>query len=202
MHLKGSRCTAYRKKTRIREIRYGLRRQAQPTESLSSACRPHSLRRSRNAIRKQLQYVERNLRCYSLDRIGTKLRQASESAIQLVFLVMNLMVLYRRKAKAFFAALWKSLFEFVKKGCIIRALQPIAAWNGKSCVLQEPLFDILTDELTILFYAVWLCFQAHYLRSLLCFLDLWANQCLHLNYKIPSYQYKSFPFPLLLWQFL
>jgi len=76
---------------------------------------------------KQLQYVERNLRCYSLDRIGTKLRQASESAIQLVFLVMNLMVLYRRKAKAFFAALWKTLFALVKKWSTMRTLQPIAA---------------------------------------------------------------------------
>ncbi len=53
-------------------------------------------------------------RRYSLDRIGTKLRVTSESAIQLVFLVMNLMVLYRRKAKAFFVALLDTLVEMVR----------------------------------------------------------------------------------------
>ena len=66
-------------------------------------------------------------RRYSLDRIGTKLRQTSESAIQLVFLVMNLMVLYRKKAKAFFVAMWKTLFALVKKWSIMRTLQLIAA---------------------------------------------------------------------------
>jgi len=55
-------------------------------------------------------------RRYSLDRIGTKLRETSESAIMMVFLVMNLMVLYRKKAKAFFAALLETLFELVRKG--------------------------------------------------------------------------------------
>jgi len=53
-------------------------------------------------------------RSYTLDRIGTKLRVTSESAIHLVFLVMNLMVLYRRKAKAFFMALLDTLFEMVR----------------------------------------------------------------------------------------
>ena len=66
-------------------------------------------------------------RRYSLDRIGTKLRETSESAIQLVFLVMNLMVLYRRKVKAFFVAMWKTLFALVKKWSTMRTLQPIAA---------------------------------------------------------------------------
>jgi len=54
-------------------------------------------------------------RRYSLDRIGTKLRATSESAIHLVFLVMNLMVLYRRKVKAFFVALVDTLFEMVRR---------------------------------------------------------------------------------------
>ncbi len=42
-------------------------------------------------------------RRYTLDRIGTKLRVTSESVIHLVFLVMNLIMLYRRKVKA---SLW------------------------------------------------------------------------------------------------
>ncbi len=54
-------------------------------------------------------------RRYTLDRIGTKLRSTSESAIHLVFLVINLMVLYRRKAKAFFVALFDTLFEMVRR---------------------------------------------------------------------------------------
>lgn len=62
----------------------------------------------------------------SLDLIGTKLRETSESAIQLVFLVMNLMVVYRRKAKAFFAALMETLFELVRKSFITQILQPMA----------------------------------------------------------------------------
>ncbi len=66
-------------------------------------------------------------RRYSLDRIGTKLRETSESAIQLVFLVMNLMVLYRKKAKAFFAALLETLFELVRKGFKTQNWQLLAA---------------------------------------------------------------------------
>ncbi len=54
-------------------------------------------------------------RRYSLDRIVTKLRATSESAIQLVFLVMNLMVLYRRNAKAFFVALFYTLIERLRR---------------------------------------------------------------------------------------
>ena len=54
-------------------------------------------------------------RRYSLDRIGMKLRATSESAIMLVFLVMNLMVLYRRKARAFFVLLIDTLFEMVRR---------------------------------------------------------------------------------------
>jgi hypothetical protein len=44
-----------------------------------------------------------------------------------VFLVMNLMVLYRRKTKAFFAALMETLFELVRKIFITQILQPMAA---------------------------------------------------------------------------
>ncbi len=54
-------------------------------------------------------------RRYTLDRIGTKLRETSETVIHLVFLVMNLMVLYRRKAKAFFAALLDTLVKMVRR---------------------------------------------------------------------------------------
>jgi len=66
-------------------------------------------------------------RRYSLDRIGTKLRETSESAIQLVFLVMNLMVVYRKKAKAFFVALMETLFELVRKRFTMQNKQPMAA---------------------------------------------------------------------------
>ncbi len=66
-------------------------------------------------------------RRYSLDRIGTKLSETSESAIQLVFLVMNLMVVYRKKAKAFFVALMETLFELVRKSFTTQILQPMAA---------------------------------------------------------------------------
>ena len=66
-------------------------------------------------------------RRYSLDRIGTKLRETSESAIQLVFLVMNLMVVYRKKAKAFFVALMETLFELIRKRFTMQNKQPIAA---------------------------------------------------------------------------
>jgi len=40
-------------------------------------------------------------RCYTLYRIGTKPKETSETSIMMVFLVMNPMVLARRKAKAF-----------------------------------------------------------------------------------------------------
>jgi len=66
-------------------------------------------------------------RRYTLDRIGTKLRATSESAIHLVFLVMNLMVLYRRKAKAFFAALRDTLVEMVRRAFWKRICLLIAA---------------------------------------------------------------------------
>jgi len=66
-------------------------------------------------------------RRYSLDRIWTKLRETSESAIMMVFLVMNLMVLYRKKAKAFFAALLETLFELVRKGFKTQNWQLLAA---------------------------------------------------------------------------
>ena len=66
-------------------------------------------------------------RRYSLDLIGTKLRSTSESAIHLVFLVMNLMVLYRRKAKAFFVALLDTLVEMVRIAFGKRICQLIAA---------------------------------------------------------------------------
>ena len=66
-------------------------------------------------------------RRYSLDRIGAKLRETSESAIQLVFLVMNLMVLYRKKAKAFFVALLETLFELVRQRFTTQTLQLLAA---------------------------------------------------------------------------
>jgi len=51
----------------------------------------------------------------------------SESAIHLVFLVMNLMAVYREKAKAFFVALLEILFELVKKRFSTPTLQPMAA---------------------------------------------------------------------------
>ena len=70
---------------------------------------------------------EEGKRRYSLDRIGTKLRETSESAIQLVFLVMNLMVVYRKKAKAFFVALMETLFELIRKRFTMQNKQPMAA---------------------------------------------------------------------------
>ena len=66
-------------------------------------------------------------RRYTLDRIGTKLRVTSESAIHLVFLVMNLMVLYRRKAKAFFVALFDILVEMVRRAFWKQICQLITA---------------------------------------------------------------------------
>jgi len=52
-------------------------------------------------------------RTYSLDNIGMKLQATSESAIMMAFLVMNLMVLVRRKAKALFMYLFDFIFELV-----------------------------------------------------------------------------------------
>jgi len=66
-------------------------------------------------------------RRYSLDRIGTKLWETSESEIQLVLLVMNLMEVYRKKAKAFFAALLETLFELARKSFTMQTLQVLAA---------------------------------------------------------------------------
>jgi hypothetical protein len=40
---------------------------------------------------------------------------------------MNLMVLYRKKAKAFFVALMETLFELVRKIFTAQILQPMAA---------------------------------------------------------------------------
>ena len=58
-------------------------------------------------------------RRYSLDRIGAKLRVTSESAIMMVFLVMNLMVLYRRKAKAFFVSLIATIAELLRRAFLM-----------------------------------------------------------------------------------
>ena len=54
-------------------------------------------------------------RRYTLDRIGTKLKETSETSIMMVFLVMNLMVLVRRKAKAFFVSLIDKIIEMIKR---------------------------------------------------------------------------------------
>ena len=54
-------------------------------------------------------------RRYTLDRIGTKLKETSESSIMMVFLVMNLMVLVRRKAKAFFVSLVDTIIEMAER---------------------------------------------------------------------------------------
>ena len=66
-------------------------------------------------------------RRYSLDLIGTKLRATSESAIHLIFLVMNLMVLYRKKVKAFFVALVDILFKMVRRVVREQMWLPFAA---------------------------------------------------------------------------
>ena len=50
----------------------------------------------------------------TLDRIGTKLKETSETSIMMVFLVMNLMVLARRKAKAFFVLLIDKILEMAE----------------------------------------------------------------------------------------
>jgi len=54
-------------------------------------------------------------RRYSLDKIGTKLKETSETSIMMVFMVMNLMVLVRRKAKAFFVSLIDTLIEMAEQ---------------------------------------------------------------------------------------
>lgn len=54
-------------------------------------------------------------RRYTLDRIGTKLKETSETSIMMVFLVMNLMALVRRKAKAFFVSLIATITEMVER---------------------------------------------------------------------------------------
>ena len=66
-------------------------------------------------------------RRYTLDRIGTKLKETSETSIMMVFLVMNLMVLARRKAKAFFVSLICSVIEMAKRQVFIKKWQLIAA---------------------------------------------------------------------------
>jgi len=54
-------------------------------------------------------------RRYTLDRIGTKLKETSETSIMMVFLVMNLMVLARRRAKAFFVSLINTIIEMAER---------------------------------------------------------------------------------------
>ena len=54
-------------------------------------------------------------RRYTLDRIGTKLEETSETSIMMVFLVMNLMVVARRKAKAFFVSLIETIIEMIER---------------------------------------------------------------------------------------
>ena len=51
----------------------------------------------------------------TLDRIGTKLKETSETSIMMVFLVMNLMALVRRKAKAFFMSLIATIIEMIER---------------------------------------------------------------------------------------
>jgi hypothetical protein len=53
-------------------------------------------------------------RRYTLDCIGTKLKETSETSIMMVFLVMNLMVLSRRKAKALFVSLIDVINELIR----------------------------------------------------------------------------------------
>ena len=54
-------------------------------------------------------------RRYTLDRIGTKLKETSDASIMIVFLVMNLMVVARRKAKAFFVSLIDAIIEMIER---------------------------------------------------------------------------------------
>ena len=54
-------------------------------------------------------------RRYTLDRIGTRLKETSETSIMMVFMVMNLMVLARRKAKAFFVSLIDTIIDMAER---------------------------------------------------------------------------------------
>jgi len=54
-------------------------------------------------------------RRYTLDCIGTKLKETSETSIMMVFLVMNLMALVRRKVKAFFVSLIDKIIEIAER---------------------------------------------------------------------------------------
>ena len=66
-------------------------------------------------------------RRYTLDRIGTKLKETSETSIMMVFVVMNLMVLARRKAKAFFVSLIDTVGELARRLYFIPIHQFVAA---------------------------------------------------------------------------
>jgi len=66
-------------------------------------------------------------RRYTLDCIGTKLKETSETSIMMVFLLINLMALLRRKAKAFFVLLIDTLTEMVERLVFIPMLQYRAA---------------------------------------------------------------------------
>jgi hypothetical protein len=50
-------------------------------------------------------------RTYTLDRIGMKLKETSESAIMMVFFMMNLMKLMRDRMRSLLAVLWGSAWE-------------------------------------------------------------------------------------------
>ena len=58
-------------------------------------------------------------RRYSLGRVMTRLKETSESSIMLVFLVMNLMVIARRRAQAFFVEIFQEIF-FAVEGILVR----------------------------------------------------------------------------------
>jgi len=62
-------------------------------------------------------------------------------------LLMNLMVVYRKKVKVFFVELCKTLFALVKKWSTMRTLQPIAALNDERRVLQEPLIICIKTKI-------------------------------------------------------
>jgi|YelNatPaOPRAMG01_1025707.scaffolds.fasta_scaffold12393_2 hypothetical protein len=59
--------------------------------------------------------LKREILCL-LGRSGTKQWKTIESAIMMVILVMSIMVLYQKKAKAFFSVLVETLFELVRNG--------------------------------------------------------------------------------------
>jgi hypothetical protein len=58
-------------------------------------------------------------RRYTLDKIGTNLKQTRETSIMIVFLVMKLMVLARRKANVFLLLLIDMIIEIIKRINII-----------------------------------------------------------------------------------